>query len=175
MVCSTDRRSASWEMRRAPSRTQRTPRVTVAPRRSSSSSKPQWVANRRPSATPAVCSSSAPVHTLVVHRAEADTFANQASSSGFDASRRVPCPPGTSTTSSGGWSVNEASGSTRRPLLQRTGSEASWATSSTRSGRSPDCSRSMAEAVNTSHGPTKSSSSASGKITRPIVYAMGSV
>jgi hypothetical protein len=56
----------------------------------------------------------------------------------------------------------------RRPLLHRIGCE-STATSTALSGASPACSRSAAEAVNTSQGPTKSSSSTSGNTSRPML------
>jgi hypothetical protein len=44
------------------------------------------------------------VHTLVVHAVTCDVFRIQSITAGLDTSRLVPIPPGTSSTSSGGWS-----------------------------------------------------------------------
>jgi hypothetical protein len=154
-----------WLVTRFPSTTYRASRTTVmSPRACRASSKPWCVATRRPRAGPASCSSSAPVHTLVVQVTVADVLAIQSMTAAFDTSRLVPMPPGTSSTSSGTWSSKVLSGRTRMPLLQRTGP----GRSAISTARSP-WSRAMAEAVNTSQGPAKSSSSAPSKISSPYV------
>jgi hypothetical protein len=67
--------------------------------------------------------------------------------------------------------VNVASGTIRMPLAHRSGSVL-CAISTTRSGSAPACSSTALDAVNTSHGPTKSSSSAPSNATIPIVWAI---
>ncbi len=81
----------------------------------------QCVVTRLPRAGPAAVSSIAPVHTLVTQRAVAATAAIQSSSALLSTSRRVPCPPGISRTSSLPQSATVACGSTVMPLAQRTG------------------------------------------------------
>src|SRR5215207_7536570 len=157
-----------WLLTTLPSRTHRTSRTTSAPSSASRSSNAQCVASRFPLPTPEANSSSEPVQTLATQFAVALTPASQRSSTGFSAPRSVPSPPGTMTTSSGGWSAKETSGSTRMPLRHRTGSSRS-ATSITRSGGAPSFSSSADDAVSTSHGPTKSSSSAPSNTRIPIV------
>ena len=76
-------------------------------------------------------------------------------------------PPGTSSTSRGGWSSNVWSGSTRRPLAQRTGPACSAIVTTVRPVA--DWARSIADEVKTSQGPTKSSSSAPSKSSSRVV------
>src|SRR5665213_1002444 len=85
------------------------------------STKAQWVVTFLPFAGPAAVSSIAPVHTLVIHRASFATFAIQPSKPALLTSRRVPCPPGTSSTSSAAHFSVMMSGRTRMPLAQRMG------------------------------------------------------
>src|SRR5215212_1471448 len=94
-----------WLLTTLPSRTHRTSRTTSAPSSASRSSNAQCVANRLPLPTPEANSSSEPVQTLATQFAVALTPASQRSSTGFSAPSRVPSPPGTMTTSSGGWSA----------------------------------------------------------------------
>src|ERR671918_471675 len=140
----------------------------MSPRASSSSSNSQSVATRRPRAGPAACRSPAPWHTLVTQSIRVATFWIQLVTVGLFTSRRVPAPPGTSRTSSGGWLSRVWSGMTRNPLLQRTGSVPS-AIVTTVSTLVFSPARTAADAVKTSQGPTKSSSSAFSKIKSPNV------
>ena len=68
--------------------------------------KRQWVVTRRPCASPAPQTSSAPVHTLVIQRNPGAVRRSQSITTGLSTSRRVPCPPGTSSTSSAGASAS---------------------------------------------------------------------
>src|SRR5829696_7428374 len=83
---------------------------------------------------------------------------------GLSTSVRVPRPPGTRKTSARGALSKEWSAITRRPLAERTSPPCSQTVKTSHASGS-----SAASMAKTSHGPTKSSSSAPGKMTTAIV------
>ena len=92
-----------WLVTTLPSRTQRASRTTVqSPRSARVPSNDQWVATRLLVASPAPTNNSEPVHTLVTHVANGPVLPSQARSVSLSISTRVPWPPGTTITSSGG-------------------------------------------------------------------------
>ncbi len=94
--------------------------------RGSVSQTDQWVVTRCPSSWPAAASSRAPVHTDTSCRAPRGPWArSQSTSSGSGV--LVPAPPGTRSRSGAGVSASVPSGTSVRPLEQRTGAPSSEA------------------------------------------------
>ncbi len=129
----------------------------------------QCVVAGLPASTPATPSRNDPVHTDVTHFAPAACDFTHATTAGLLTCSRVPHPPGTTSTSSGGQLAKSQSGSTRIPPVQVTGASVS-ATSFTSNGHGSARSRGSFNRVtlNTSNGPPKSSTSTSGKIRMPM-------
>lgn len=100
--------------------------------------------------------------TLVVQAALAAVFLIQSLITGLSISRRTPLPPGTTSTSSGGWFSSVWLGTTCMPFWQLTTSVPAAISDAVSAP-----SRSIDETANTSHGPVKSSSSAPSKISSP--------
>jgi len=112
----------------APSRVKRSSTTSTSPRARRRSREAQWVVARRPLSRPAACSRKAPVQTESTARQLADCCRMKAISSALATSVRVPWPPGTSSTSSGGADAKLTWGSSCIPLAQVTGPSA-WAIS----------------------------------------------